>query len=543
MPDPGFSLGGLLDQEDLDLRLVVGDEECLQRNVVGVHGTEIEHPARWLDPGWVMLTTGMRLRGREAAQRELIAELDESGMTALGFGVKMTFDEIPAGIIAEAEARDFPLFEVPYATAFSEVSAFAARSMLSQDFYVLRRIVSMQNHLMSSLNAPAPEEELVRRLSKLLDSTVVLYRPDGRLEVFARPGQNIAATKAPAWSSQVWEAVCEREASLQHFHHDHLKVVSAPVDADGHLRSWLVLVTRLDHTFEHLARPMVESAVRLLAVIATARQISTAEERAHQALLIEQVMSAGLVEADGLDQRVAELGLDLSTPARALQLAAREGEAVDLPEVASRLEHHFASLHLPLLLAQRDDRLIVFTQIENAQLDQVIEELRTDLRNTIVGIGRAASSISELGSSASDAAVAIEQLRGESGRDVLHFEDFELSSWLMTHPETDAVEAKVEQTLSDLKAKPQLYETVRCYLRHDLDVIATAKALNLHANSLRYRLTKVEEVLGASLRKPATIANLYLAITLDSLAADARPTRDDAVPIVTVPPSSSAEPR
>ena len=48
-------------------------------------------------------------------------------------------------------------------------------------------------------------------------------------------------------------------------------------------------------------------------------------------------------------------------------------------------------------------------------------------------------------------------------------------------------------------------------------MIAAAKALNLHPNSLRYRLTKIEEILGASLRKPATISNLYLAITLDSL--------------------------
>lgn len=519
MVDQGLSLGGLLDQEELGLRLVVGEEECRERPVVGVHCTEIRNPSRWLDPGWVMLTNGMRLGGDEEEQRRLVAELDEAGLTALGFGLEMIHDEIPDGIVDEARQRGFPLFEVPFPTAFSTVSAFAAGSMLSRDFYVLRRVVSMRDHLMNSLDAEQPERELIARLAKMLDSTVVLYRPEGRVQMAAGPGEAPKAT-APAWSRGAWEQICAREPGLQSFAHDDLKIVSAPVEAEGRFRAWLVVATRQAYTFEHLMRPMVEAAVRLQAVIATARRITSAEERAQQSQLIEQIAAAGLAEADALSRRAAALGLDFSGPTVAFQVSAREGrEEADLRALAAELERRFAGAHLPLLLADRGDRLVCMAQVDPAGLDDLVVGLEAGPA-TVVGVGRPAGSILELGCSAADAALAVEQLRGRGEGDILHFEELELTTWLLTHPETTAVAAKVEQTLSELKAKPQLYETLRCYLDLDLDVIAAAKALSLHPNSLRYRLAKIEEILGTSLRKPATISNLYLAITLDSLGVE-----------------------
>ncbi|MFN8215959.1 MAG: PucR family transcriptional regulator ligand-binding domain-containing protein [Solirubrobacterales bacterium] len=517
MADQGLSLGGLLDHEELGLRLVVGDEECRERPVVGVHCTEIRNPSRWLEPGWVMLTNGMRLGGDEEEQRLLVAELDEAGLSALGFGVQMIHDEIPPGLVSEARRRGFPLFEVPLPTPFSSVSAFAAGSVASRDFYVLRRIVSMRDHLMNSLDAEQPACELVVRLAKMLDSTVVLYRPDGRVELAVGPGEQPKRT-APSWSRGVWTEVCAREVGLCSFEHEDLKVVSAPVEVGGRPRHWLVVVTRQAYTFEYLTRPMVEAAVRLHAVIATAQRIAGAEERAQQADLIERIAAAGLDDAEELGRRAAALGLDFAAPTLAFQVVGAKGGEEGLSALATELERRFAGAHLPLLLALREDRVVCLAQVAVGELGALVEGLETGGAAAAIGVGRPAGSIPELGCSAADAALAVEQLRGQGGG-ILHFEDLKLTTWLMTHPETTAVAAKVEQTLSAVKEKPQLYETLRCYLDHDLDVIAAAKALNLHANSLRYRLTKIEELLGASLRRPATISDLYLAITLDTLAA------------------------
>ena len=67
-----------------------------------------------------------------------------------------------------------------------------------------------------------------------------------------------------------------------------------------------------------------------------------------------------------------------------------------------------------------------------------------------------------------------------------------------------------------LDAHPQLRETLVAYFEHDLDVPATAAALHLHPNSLRYRLSRLEELLGGSLKHPATIAELHIALMGDA---------------------------
>ena len=61
-------------------------------------------------------------------------------------------------------------------------------------------------------------------------------------------------------------------------------------------------------------------------------------------------------------------------------------------------------------------------------------------------------------------------------------------------------------------------ETLVVYLAHDQDVGRTARYLYVHANTVRYRLNRCEEVLKAPLNAAATIANLYLAFQDDVLA-------------------------
>jgi DNA-binding PucR family transcriptional regulator len=67
-----------------------------------------------------------------------------------------------------------------------------------------------------------------------------------------------------------------------------------------------------------------------------------------------------------------------------------------------------------------------------------------------------------------------------------------------------------------LRANPALHEALRAYFVHDLDVAAAAASLHMHRNSLRYRLARAEHLLGRSLKQPATIAAIYLALVAEA---------------------------
>jgi purine catabolism regulator len=61
-----------------------------------------------------------------------------------------------------------------------------------------------------------------------------------------------------------------------------------------------------------------------------------------------------------------------------------------------------------------------------------------------------------------------------------------------------------------------LLETLLTYLDADLNVNAAAARLHVHPNSLRYRLTRVEEELGRPVRSLATLVDLYLALRAEA---------------------------
>jgi PucR family transcriptional regulator, purine catabolism regulatory protein len=128
------------------------------------------------------------------------------------------------------------------------------------------------------------------------------------------------------------------------------------------------------------------------------------------------------------------------------------------------------------------------------------------------GVGRPVSEIAAIPHSLRDAQLALQRIAFQRDVRLLAFEDFELGLLLISEAPPERIGPKVEAWTELLRARPMLWEAVVAYFDHDLDVVRTAQALHLHPNSLRYRLARVEKLLGRSLKQPSTIAGLYIAL-------------------------------
>src|SRR5918999_3803960 len=188
-------LADLLAEEAFGLELLSGGDAAGEREVRGAHAVEVEAPARWLGRDWVMLTTGVRLRGNAEAQRELVPQLEEGGASALGFGVGLGFKRVPSALVEVARERDFPVFAVPYETPFREIIHFVDSALTSGEEQVYRRLTALQRYLVDALRTPQPERAMVDRLARFLDASVVLMSADGTPELVAgrRPASELLA--------------------------------------------------------------------------------------------------------------------------------------------------------------------------------------------------------------------------------------------------------------------------------------------------------------------------------------------------------------
>jgi purine catabolism regulator len=167
---------------------------------------------------------------------------------------------------------------------------------------------------------------------------------------------------------------------------------------------------------------------------------------------------------------------------------------------------------VPYLLAVRGQQLVSLVQAEPAELSAVVTGLVTAADHRLMaGGGRPIHELGGASSSLNDAQMAVQELVLHGSGGLRLFEDLGVAAWLVGVPPPSELRTKVDTVLGELLLEPDLYETLVVFLRHHARVAATARAMSLHENSLRYRLGRIEARLGCSLREVPTLVDLYLA--------------------------------
>jgi sugar diacid utilization regulator len=84
----------------------------------------------------------------------------------------------------------------------------------------------------------------------------------------------------------------------------------------------------------------------------------------------------------------------------------------------------------------------------------------------------------------------------------------------LTASRGDDADQLIPPALREALADPQLRQTLQAWIDHDLNVAATAKALCLHPNSVRYRLRRITQLTGHNPHHLTDLLELHSAARL-----------------------------
>lgn len=499
-----LTLGDLLDQPDFGLELRTGGEEARAGPVEGAHSIDLRDPVRWLQENWVMLTTGVQLRGSAAAQRRLIAQLSEGRIAALGFGLGIAMQRVPRDLLREAERLDFPVFTVRLEVPFREIVSFVNRSALSADLYALRRLTSMQRYLLAALHQPQPDQALVERLASLLGGAEVAY-------VDAAGSGRAATSSALEWRA---DALRLARGDVQEFEHGDRWGVIAPVFEGDRPAGWLAVLLGSGSVSRQVARPVVRTASELLALVSVTRLAGGRSRRARRERLGARLLRLVAGEPDdGLPAALAAEGLDFTRPCRVAVLSAPGGMA-DLREA---LETALETAGPDVALATHGDDVAVLAQDDLLELEEWLAA-EPSLARVRAGVSDPLPRLEGAAAALEEARLALTvALTAPAGPPVQRHDALEPSVALLGTGSAGPVRERLREALEPLDREPRLRAAVVAYLDAGLDVGRAAHALDLHRNSVRYRLDRAEQVLGRSLRSPGTISTIHLALLAERL--------------------------
>jgi purine catabolism regulator len=503
----GMTLGDLLSRPEYhEVHQFSGGPEALYRPLHGIHSTEYEHPAEWVEPGWVILTLGFRLRRNPEAQRALVVELDEAGVTALGLGLGSAFKAPPKAMLAEARTRGFPVFTIPLTTSFRDMIRDVYQALLSDDLRGYQRLVSMQHHLLDAFDDRHPEETVLIRLASLVQATAAVLGPGGQVE----------RATGPVAGETIWPEIASRPQTVMEFEVGGSQVAAVPITRTTPAR-WLVAVSRSGPHRSPTTKHALRITAPLLSAMSRLNETARAQELEIKAsLLAELAQPSTKVDLPGLLSRAAVVGIDFTAPVTVARFAVRSPEkAAD--ELPASLATALQSLAIPHLVRAERAGALALIQADARVCEEALSSCLAAVARlgAVMAIGRPVKEPAEIAASAADAALCLAQLLRTNGGRVLRYQELDLDAMMLSEVPYERVEGKIAEILGALEEQPRLRETLEAYFEHDLDVAKTAAALFLAPNSMRYRLRRIEELLGRSLRSPATISVLHMALMSD----------------------------
>lgn len=441
------------------------------------------------------------------AEAEL-RRLEDAQVSALLYCIGESGEQTPSALVEAAEHSHFPLFEVPSTTSVHEVEQHVTLALQRQELQDLHRSTSILTALLEAAGSTDPLNAVVERLAKIGHGAAFVYDLSGKIIHSAGTG--------PA--RLIWD--------------EHTTMFSE----DGFLRigRWTAATRRIargpdifllalaSQQAPHLidvAAPALEASAQLFRTISGINSAAwTNQQHYGQSLLSLLRNGVPPSRERRLMDQLAPYGFSTGDIFRFAVLA-ESTEA--LPRRHQDLLSLGLDLGLGLILAEHYDLgtrpLLHALVTDTLQLSTWLEEAG---RSHVVGVSEPFHSLTDTPDAHQEAQTArtVADRRKSPGQgNVVRMDQVGLSTWLKARHAGPQVAERVAREIAPLSGNPQLQITLVTWFRHRMDVQATAQAMFVHPNSIRYRLRRCEELLGRSLQDPGTLADIYLALQDDVL--------------------------
>ncbi|PJI46062.1 MAG: PucR family transcriptional regulator [Pseudomonas sp.] len=485
-----FHIQDILDNASLRTRLL-GGSEGVGRRLRWAHVCELADPSEWLGEGDLLMTTGIGIPAAAQAQRDYLQRLAGARISGLMIGENM---QAPADIQAlqdEACRLGFPLLMTDYAVPFSAVT---------------RAIVDASK-----------QEEHERRsaVTRIYESARIGLRGFGLAALLKRLCSDVRA-----------QLYLFDSASLQPWQEG-----LPPLPESW--RATLAQRRSVPDTVTRCSNGEQEALVMPLPSLTTCEILATGGELLDYGLLhhIVAVLGIELERAQVEHERMLRLGSELLDDLLQQRLTERaaqerlaqlhcpvEAACIVLARAAGELPKHWQQrlqrLGAGLLVRNQGNELILLLD-DPARAAALQAELACTLGRSNP-LGHALRALEAL----REARLALAHATAQ--RPLVAYADAQgEQSWLPASlEEARRVHRRVLGALADYDAQQggQLQHTLRVFLEQNRSWQKAAQLLNVHKQTLVYRIRRIEEITERSLDSTEDVAVLWIALRSAQIA-------------------------
>lgn len=466
----------------------------LDRRVSWAHVSDAFDPWNWLDPGDLVLTCGYIVPEEPTEQVRFIEKLAEAGLSGLVIGEDKRCPTISNEMLEAADRAEFPVIKGAHTVGFAQYVRFVAVANAKEENQSFTKIARVHGEVMASLREELAGTEFVDRLSNVVNCTLQVVDPD--LWESLIPG---GGTPGPEWKDAYDEEV-RRSSGRAPF------VMNLTVDD----KVALAMPVPSERSACLIAFPESETKPALAVLHQIAAACGLEIGRVDATVERYRRSGAGLLN-DALVGRFDPVVLTELFRERRLQgdlrVLAIDGRAAAIDKLA----RSWLIRRIPFLFGEIGQVAVAVIKAEDVPTT-VLEE-RTALEHWRAGLSDTFSDTGNLGDAVRQARWALETINPESSA-LVPYGQGSPTFLPRTLAESKLTADRVLGPLMeyDRDQGTELVKTLRAYLECDRSPSRTAELLYIHTQTVNYRISRVQELTGRSMRSTGDVSELWFAL-------------------------------
>lgn len=516
----------------------------LDAAVVGVSVLEVPDVLDQVKPDELLVTSGFPLvastpGGVPLDLAELVPDLHGRGVAGLGIKLGRYVDRLSPEVLALADRLGFPLIGLPSELAFEDLVREVHDVATDRDGRVLRRMDELNTELGTLVLAGADLAQIAEEVARSLDVGLLITTSDGREQ---------AASLEPGLREQLAEAglldpsgrVRVERATMTPYPLGKGEVRTAKVAAAGADLARLVCVSP-DRVMAPADIQALERTAMVVALIFTRHQAVAAVENKYRGDFLRDVFMSRAGDEAFVIEHAASFGWDLNRPMVVVSAEVDPPQPDEPP--AGALERRswqdrFAAawrqvcqgVDRSIATADFSTEVVALVPVpDSAAADDAVRRVVGGIVQAVagdrgggrrpfsVGISRVAPQLGDLPEAYSQARRAkLVGTRVNGPKSTTWFDDLGIHRLIALVSDQDELRQFAVDVLGELaddtEEAADLRATLQNLLDTNLNVAEAARLQFFHYNTMRYRVTKLERLLGPFTSDPSLRLNVALAL-------------------------------
>jgi PucR family transcriptional regulator, purine catabolism regulatory protein len=492
----------------LRLQLFAGSGGA-NREIRWAHASELPDPSEWLEPGALVMTTGLGLPGEPEGQGAYVERLAGANLGGLLIGEqadeRIYAPELTPLLRAVADEHSFPVVLMPYELPFADVARVVAEANHGEEHARVGQALRIYDTVRLVIGS-ASGRELIARLGAVANCELDVIDPTTGDPVFADSSESLRLD-TPAFD-QISERLSDRSVlgpTVVRVSSGPRHVVALAVPASR--PAALVAVSRSECTPDlFILRYVAAVAAMEVEKLRATRESKRRSGAELLADLVDNRYDGGVAE-----EMLAERGLLARPWVVAAFASAGSGVHSDLH---LRLEER----GVPHLLSKRTEAFVVLVTHVEREIQTLAQEVGSP-----VGLSDPVIQVSRVTDAYQEAVWALQRAK-VSGSTIVRYGEDAASPFLPR--DRDESRAIVRHILGplleyDAEHNAPLVASLRVYLARNRSLKETSEALHVHKQTVIYRMRRVEELTGRRLRRIEDTVEFWLALrALDLMGQD-----------------------